>query len=305
LSCQLGPIRLANPVMTASGTSGYTFELSEFVDLDRLGAFVTKSITLEPRMGNPPQRTYETAGGMLNSIGLANVGLEKFCEEKIPLLERMTIPVFVNVAGKTIDEYVAVAQRVAGFSCIAGLELNVSCPNVSQGGITFGIDPQGLKELVAAVRTACPKSFLIVKLTPNVTDITATAKAAIEGGANTLSLVNTFLGMAIDIETRRPILGNRTGGLSGPAIKPMAVYMVNKVYQEAAQPAGVPIIGMGGICSGEDAIEFILAGATAVAVGTETLVQPSCLTNIIEGIRQYLIDHHIAAVKELVGTVEK
>jgi len=305
MSCHLGPVRLANPVMTASGTCGYTFELSEFVDLGRLGAFVTKSITLEPRMGNPPQRTFETASGMLNSIGLANVGLEKFCEEKIPLLERMTIPVFVNVAGKTVEEYVAVAGRLAGFKCIAGLELNVSCPNVSHGGITFGIDPKGLKKLVAAVRAACPNSFLIVKLTPNVTDITASARAAIEGGANALSLVNTFLGMAIDIESRKPVLGNRTGGLSGPAIKPMAIYLVDKVYKEVAQPAGVPIIGLGGICSAEDAIEFILAGATAVGVGTETLVQPSCLTRIIDGIRQYLIDHKIAAVSELIGMVER
>ena len=204
LSVQLSRVRLPNPVLTASGTCGYATELADFIDLACLGGFITKSITREPRAGNPPQRTCETAAGMLNSIGLANVGLDKFLSEKTLLLEQMPIPVFVNVAGKTLDEYVEVAQPISELSCVAGLELNVSCPNVKEGGIAFGTDPASVHRLVSAVRKACPKTLLILKLTPSVTDITLTARAAIEAGADVLSLVNTFTGLAIDIEHRPP-----------------------------------------------------------------------------------------------------
>ncbi len=303
LSVMLGTVRLANPVMTASGTCGYAWELNDFVDISQLGGFITKSITEQPRLGNPPQRTVETAGGMLNAIGLANVGLERFCEEKVPLLEKMPIPVFVNVAGKTIDEYVTVSRRLSQLSRISGLELNISCPNVEQGGLTFGTDPRMVHELVSAVREHCPTTLLIVKLTPNVTNITVIARAAVEAGADVLSLINTFLGMAIDTNSRKPILGNRTGGLSGPAIKPMAVHLVHRVYQEVARDAAVPIIGMGGISCAEDALEFIIAGASAVAVGTAAMVNPGCLAQIVQGIKQYLIRHNFQSARELVATL--
>ncbi len=304
LSVHLGKVQLANPVLTASGTCGYSMELRDFVDLTRLGGFITKSITLEPRPGNPPQRTCETHSGMLNAIGLANVGLELFCEEKIPLLQRLPVPVFVNVAGKTIEEYVAVASRLYGLEPVRGLELNVSCPNVREGGMTFGKDPRLLAELVRAVRKACPDTLLIVKLTPNVTDITLLARAAVDAGADVLSLVNTFTGMAIDIETRKPVLGNRVGGLSGPAIKPIALYLVHQVYQAVAKPAGIPLIGLGGITCAHDALEFILAGATAVSVGTAVLVRPSCLVQIIDGIRTYLIRYRCKKVTEIIGSLQ-
>lgn len=305
LSVSLGSVRMKNPVMTASGTCGYAFELADFVDISRLGGFITKSVTQHARAGNPPQRTYETAAGMLNSIGLANVGLERFCAEKIPLLAKMAIPVFVNVAGKTIDEYVAVSRRLAEESALSGLELNVSCPNVKEGGLTFGVDAAMINKLVTAVRRTCPNTFLIVKLTPNVTDICLIARAAVEAGADALSLINTITGMAIDIETRTPVLANRTGGLSGPAIKPIAVFMVDKVYREVARPAGIPLIGMGGISCARDALEFIIAGATAVAVGTAVMADPACLERIIAGIEHFLIRHHVKDIKDLVGTVQQ
>jgi dihydroorotate dehydrogenase (NAD+) catalytic subunit len=304
LSVDLGKVRLSNPVMTASGTCGYAFELADFVDLAQLGGFITKSVTLEERPGNPPQRTYETAAGMLNSIGLANVGLERFLEEKIPLLERMPIPVFVNVAGKTIDEYVTIAQRLHKIEVVQGLELNISCPNVKEGGIAFGVDAQATAELVRAVREVCPQTLLIVKLTPNVTDITETAAAAVEAGADVLSLINTFIGMAIDIETRLPVLGSGTGGLSGPAIKPIAVYLVHRVYREVARDKSIPIIGLGGIANAADAVEFLLAGASAVSVGTVAMTDPTCLIQIANGIRDYAARHQVRALKDLVGTLD-
>ena len=304
LSVELGGVRLANPVMTASGTCGYAFELADFVDLSRLGAFVTKSITLEERCGAPPQRTFETAAGLLNAIGLANVGVERFCEERLGLLEQMGVPIFVNVAGRTVDEYVTVAERLSKSPVVSGLELNVSCPNVKEGGITFGVDPDATGRLVEAVRKRCPQMLLIVKLTPNVTDITACARSAVNAGADVLSLINTLTGIAIDIESRRCVLGNRTGGLSGPAVKPVAVHMVHRVYTEVAKPAGVSIIGMGGICCAEDAIEFIIAGASAVSAGTAVLVDPSCLVRIIDGIAEYLKRHKLGRVGELVGSLQ-
>ncbi len=304
LSVSLGDIRMANPVMTASGTCGYAFELNDFVDVAALGGFITKSITVEERAGNPPQRTHETSAGMMNAIGLANVGLERFCSEKVPLLEQMKVPVFVNVAGKVLDEYVTVSQRVAGLDCVAGLEINASCPNVKEGGITFGTNPSAISELVSAVRKACPDTYLVVKLTPNVTDITQMARAAVDAGADCLSLINTFVGLAIDIETQRPILANRTGGVSGPAIKPMAVYMVNRVYEAVGKPLGIPIVGLGGIATANDALEFILAGATAVCVGTQMMIDPNCAMAVISGIDDYCQRHEVGSVSELVGALK-
>ena len=304
MSVKLGSVELANPVLTASGTCGYAFELADFVDMEQLGGFVTKSVTLEERAGNPPQRTFETAAGMLNSIGLANVGLERFIEEKVPLLERMPMPVFVNVAGKTIGEYVTISERLSKIESVRGLELNISCPNVKEGGIAFGVDAKATSELVQAVRQACPQMLLIVKLTPNVTDITETAAAAVDAGADVLSLINTFIGMAIDIETRLPVLGAGTGGLSGPAIKPIAVYLVHRVYRQVAKARGIPIIGLGGIAHVADAIEFILAGASAVAVGTAAMTDPTCLIQVVNGIRDYAVRHQVRAIKDLVGTLD-
>ena len=302
LSVQIGRVRLKNPVLTASGTCGYGREYAPFLDLSRLGGFTTKSVTLRPRMGNPPQRIAETAGGMLNAIGLANVGLEQFMAEKAPEAATLGTSVFVNVAGHSIEEYVEVCRTVDGAEGIAGVELNVSCPNVDDG-LTFGTNPALLEELVRAVRPAVTRGVLIVKLSPNVTDIAATARAAIAGGADALSMINTFLGMKIDIETRRPFLANECGGVSGPAIKPMAVYMVNRVYREVAREAGIPIIGMGGIGCRQDAVEFILAGASAVAVGTALFVDPTTPLKIIDGLEAYLSKRGLSSVRELTGGV--
>jgi dihydroorotate dehydrogenase (NAD+) catalytic subunit len=304
VSVDFAGIRLANPVFTASGTCGYADELGEYIDINDLGGFITKSITLKPRKGHATPRIVETDAGMLNAIGLANIGLDKFIEEKLPLLEKINPAVFVNVAGETIDEYVAVVQRLATERAIAGFELNISCPNVEKGGISFGKDPEQVTEITSAVKKAVGEKILMVKLTPTVTDIVVIAKAAVEAGADALSLVNTFTAMVIDIETRKPILVNKTGGLSGPAIKPMAVYLVNKVYNDVAKARGIPILGMGGIRTASDAIEFIIAGASAVAVGTANFVEPGCAARIIEGMEKYCIRHNIANIKELVGSLE-
>jgi len=303
MSVDFAGLKLASPVWTASGTSGYADELAEFVNLNILGGFITKSITLKPRQGNPVPRIVETDAGMLNAIGLANIGVEKFIEEKIPLLEKLSCAVFVNIAGETIDEYVAVANRLCGQKAIAGFELNISCPNVKRGGITFGTEPQAIREITSVVKAACREKKLMVKLTPNVTDISVTARAAFEAGADALSLVNTFMAMAIEIESRKPVLANRTGGLSGPAIKPIAVYMVSKVYNEVTKGTNVPILGMGGIRTASDAVEFIIAGASAVAVGTANFIEPGCTAKIIEGIKRYCENHGFSKVSELVGAI--
>lgn len=300
LSVSLGRVTLQNPVMTASGTCGYGGEYAPYMDLNRLGAFTTKSVTLQERPGNPPPRVVETACGMLNAIGLANVGLERFVAEKVPELRAFRIPVFVNVAGHSREEYVAVCRRLDEVPEIAGLELNVSCPNVSDG-LTFGTDANRLYDLVGAVRREVHRCLLIVKLSPNVTDITTTARAAVDAGAEALSLVNTFVGMAIDIERWRPVLANTTGGLSGPAIKPLALHMVHRVYREVAAPAKIPLIGMGGIETWQDAIEFMLAGATAVSVGTALFIDPTCPIRIIEALPTYLRRRGLRSARELVG----
>jgi len=303
ISVNFAQLELKNPVFTASGTCGYADELGEFMDTNQLGGFITKSISAKPRMGNPVPRMVETDAGMLNAIGLANIGLEKFLEEKVPLLNKMDCAVFVNLAGETIKDYVEVAKRLNGVDAIAGYELNVSCPNVKKGGIGFGTDPVLLKEITSAVKAASGEKVLIVKLTPTVTDISVTARAAIKAGADAISLVNTFTAMVIDIHSQRPVLANRTGGLSGPAIKPIAVYLVNKVYNEVAKDAGVPILGLGGIRNASDAIEFIIAGATAVAVGTWNFVEPDCAVKIASGIEKYCQDKGVEQISQLVGSL--
>lgn len=296
-------MRLANPTLTCSGTCGYAFEYDDFMEISALGAFVTKSITLEERAGNEPARIVETRAGMLNAIGLANVGLKRFLAEKVPQIRRMPCPVIVNVAGHSFDDYVQTCGAMDALDCIAGVELNVSCPNVKDG-LTFGTNPGRLRELVGQVKKALPHKPLIVKLSPNVEDVTATARAAIEGGAEMLSLVNTFTAMAIDIHKRRPRLANVTGGLSGPAIKPIALHMVSRVYRALAKSAGVPIIGMGGVQGWQDAIEFILCGASAVAVGTALFVDPATPNRICRGIEDYLRSQKIERLSDLVGALE-
>ncbi|MFA5239988.1 MAG: dihydroorotate dehydrogenase [Phycisphaerae bacterium] len=304
ISVDFSRLKLANPVFTASGTCGYAEELTDFMDINRLGGFITKSVTAKPRQGNDTPRVVETDSGMLNAIGLANIGLEAFIQEKLPVIAKLTVPVFVNVAGETIDDYAAVAQRLATEQAIVGFELNISCPNVAKGGLSFGTDPTQVAEITSAVKKAAGDKVLIVKLSPCVTDISVIALAAVEAGADALSLVNTFTAMVIDIETRKPVLANRTGGLSGPAIKPIAVYMVNKVYNEVAKERGIPILGLGGIRTASDAVEFIIAGASAVAIGTANFVEPNCTVKIIEGIKKYCAHKEIKNIRELTGSLE-
>jgi len=297
-------LKLANPVFLASGTCGYADEMADFTDLNSLGGFITKSITLKPRKGNPNPRIIETDSGMLNAIGLANIGLERFIKEKLPILKKMRPAIFVNVAGEIIKDYTEVIGTLSTEKAIAGFELNISCPNVKMGSICFGTEPAVVEEVTAAAKKASGKKILMVKLTPSVTDVSTIARAAIDGGADALSLINTFTAMVIDIETARPALANRTGGLSGPAIKPIAVYLVNKVFREVAQKANIPILGLGGIRTASDAIEFILAGATAVAVGTANFSDPNCAEKITGGIREYCVRKKIRNLKELVGSVK-
>ncbi|MHC4455832.1 MAG: dihydroorotate dehydrogenase [Planctomycetota bacterium] len=287
ISVEFGGLKLANPVFTASGTCGYADELADFMDINQLGGFITKSITRKPRKGNPVPRIVETDSGMLNAIGWANIGLDGFVKEKLGALGKLSPVVFVNVAGGSIDEYVAVVERLAVKEAIAGFELNISCPNVERGGISFGTVATDAAKVTSAVKKAAGGKVLMVKLSPCVTDISEIARAVVEAGADALSLINTFTAMVIDVESRKPVLANRTGGLSGPAIKPIAVYLVNKVYNEVGKKNKIPILGMGGIRCGMDAIEFIIAGATAVGVGTANFVEPGCTVKIIEGIKKY------------------
>ncbi|MHC4170312.1 MAG: dihydroorotate dehydrogenase, partial [Planctomycetota bacterium] len=249
-------------------------------------------------------RIVETDSGMLNAIGLANLGLDRFVEEKLPLLREFSAAVFVNVAGETIEDYVAVTERLCAEPAIAGFELNISCPNVSKGGISFGTEPENVTEITSAVKSAAGEKILMVKLSPAVTDIGVIARAAVDAGADALSLVNTFTAMVIDIETRKPVLANRTGGLSGPAIKPIAVHLVNKVYNDVARDSGIPILGLGGIRTASDAVEFIIAGASAIATGTANFVTPDCAEGIVEGFKEYCTRKDIANIKDLVGSIE-
>jgi dihydroorotate dehydrogenase (NAD+) catalytic subunit len=300
LEVDLAGLRLRNPLLTASGTCGYGEEYADVLDYRRLGGFTTKSVTLHERVGNDPERIVEVRAGLLNAIGLANVGLRRFVAEKIPFIRQMPTQVLVNVAGHSVDEYVEVAGELDRHECIAGVELNVSCPNVADG-LMFGTDPRLLRELVAAVRNSVRRAKLIVKLSPNVTDIAEMARAAVDGGAEILSLINTYVGLSIDVDTWRPRLANVTGGLSGPAIKPLALYNVHRVYREVAQSAGVPVVGMGGIQTPEDALEFFLAGASAVAVGTILFIDPAAPVRIAEWLATYLEQHHLERVADLTG----
>ncbi len=296
LGLGLAGLRLKNPVMTASGTFGYGREYGDFFDLGRLGAVVTKGITLEPRVGNPGPRVVETPSGMLNSIGLENPGLDHFLEVDLPWLTGFGVPVIVNVVGHTAAEYAEMARRLDGRPGVAALEANISCPNVREGGLSFGADPVTARGLVAGMRRATSLP-LIVKLTPNVTDITLLARSAVDAGADALSLINTLVGMAIDPETARPVLARGTGGLSGPAVKPVALAMVYRVA--AAVP--VPVIGMGGIFTGRDAVEFLMAGASAVAVGTAVFVHPGRPVRVAEEIAGFMAGHGYTEVGEMVG----
>jgi len=297
ISVNIGGLELKNPVMTASGTFGYGEEYAEFLDLGRLGAVVVKGLSLMPKEGNPPPRIVETASGMLNAIGLQNIGIERFIHEKVPFLRTYDTRIIVNFFGDSIDEYVAAAERLSAVDGIHGLEMNISCPNKQAGWCIFGTDPGVTSQVVGAVRKAT-RLPLIVKLSPNVTDISLLAKVAVDAGADALSMINTLTGMAIDIRTRKPKLANRTGGLSGPAIKPVAVRMVYEVYKAV----NVPIIGMGGIMNAEDALEFIIAGASAVAVGTANFIHPTVSVDIIDGITAFLAQEHIADISSLRGT---
>jgi len=296
LNTEICGIKMKNPVMVASGTFGYGEEAADFIDLDKLGAIVTKTITLKPREGNPPPRVCETASGMLNSIGLQNKGIDDFIQNRLPFLAKFKTPVIANIAGDSAREYAELAKILDKEALVKGLEINISCPNVSKGGMFFCFDPQATSELVKTVRKATGLP-IIVKLSPNVTDIAAIAKEAENAGADAVSLINTLLGMAIDIETRDSRLGTKTGGLSGPAIKPIAVRMVWQV----AQIVKIPIIGCGGIMTGEDAVEFFLAGASAIQVGTANFVDTQAPIRIVEEIKKYLEKNKIGDHKELIG----
>ena len=299
LSVVVAGIRLKNPVLTASGTFGYGEEYRDIVDLNRLGGVIVKGVSLRPIRGNPPPRIWETPSGMLNAIGLENPGVDVFLGEKLPYLRRFETAVIVNIFGYSLEDYIAVAERLDGVPGIDGLEVNISCPNVKAGGIVFGTNVKASFELLTALRRAT-KLPLIAKLSPNVTDITEFARAAADAGCDGLSLINTLLGMAIDIQSRRPRLANVTGGLSGPAIRPVAVRMV----WQAAQAVKLPIIGMGGILTAEDALEFVLAGASAVAVGTANFVNPTATLDVISGMESFLAGEGVGSIRELIGQVK-
>jgi dihydroorotate dehydrogenase (NAD+) catalytic subunit len=300
MTVKLAGLTLANPVIAASGTFGYGIEFEEIVDLERIGAFVTKGISLEPMQGNRAPRLIQTAAGMLNAIGLQNIGVEEFIAKKLPELKRYPrAVVIVNVFGYTVADYIAVVERLNQAEGIAAYELNVSCPNVHAGGMAFGSDPGSLEYLVARVK-AISQRPLIVKLSPNVTSIGAMAKIAETSGADAVSLVNTFLAMSIDVETRQPRLTNITGGLSGPAIKPIAVRMV----YETARAVKIPILGMGGIVTPEDAVEFLLAGATAVQVGTASYADPRATERLAKGLESWCRGHRVEAMTSLTGAIE-
>ncbi len=300
LSVKIGALELRNPVMTASGTFGYGLEFQDFVDLSRLGGIVVKGTTLHPREGNPYPRMAETASGMLNCVGLQNKGVDYFCKDIYPKVKDLPTNVIVNVSGSTIDDYVETARRIGEMGSIPAIELNISCPNVRQGGMAFGVTCEGASSVVRAVSKAYPKT-LIVKLSPNVTDIAEIARAVEAEGADSVSLINTLMGMAIDAEKRKRILSIGTGGLSGPAVKPVALRMVYQV----ARAVKIPVIGLGGIMTAIDAIEFLLAGATAIEVGTANFIDPSVTMKVAEGIEAYLERHGFPSVSDIIGAIEE
>lgn len=299
LSVEIGKLKLKNPIMTASGTFGYGEEFADFIDLNRLGGIIVKGTTLHHREGNPYPRMAETPSGMLNAVGLQNKGVDYFIEHIYPRIKDLDTRVIVNVSGSSIDDYVAVCEKLSPLDKVAAVEINISCPNVKQGGMGFGTTCSGAESVTSAVRKAYDGT-MIVKLTPNVTDITEIARAVEAAGADAVSLTNTFLGMAIDVEKRKPMLSTITGGLSGPCIRPIAVRMVWQV----ANAVKVPVVGLGGIASGRDAIEFLLAGATAVQIGTANFVAPQVTVKAIDYIEDYLKRHQIASVRELIGGME-
>jgi len=299
LSVRIGRLRLANPVMTASGCFGYGLEYAGVVDLSALGAVVVKGLYLSERPGHPPPRIAETPSGMLNAIGLQGIGVRRFVAEKLPELRRLGAVVIANVCGSTVDEYVEVSKILSDQEGVAALEINISCPNIKEGGLNFGCHLPATREVVGAVRQATSLP-IIPKLTPNVTNIAAFAEAAEEAGADAVSLVNTFLAMAIDVETRRPRLSNVMGGLSGPAIRPIAVRMV----YECAKRVRIPVIGIGGIETARDVVEFMIAGATAVQIGTASFVDPVLWPKVLDGLRDYLRCHAIGKVSDLVGSID-
>jgi len=299
LKLNLAGIPMKNPVMTASGTFGYGIEFSSLIDLNRLGGIVVKGLSLTPAPGNPPPRTVETCGGMLNAIGLENIGLDAFIEKKWPFLEKVKAAVFLNIYGRQMDEYGRIAERVNDLEGIAGVEVNISCPNVKAGGLAFGTDPRMAAQVTRTVRenTTLP---LIVKLSPNVTDIVSIAKSVQDAGADAVSLINTVTGMAVDVKTRRPKLANVIGGLSGPAIKPIALRMVWQV----ARAVHIPVIGIGGIMNTSDALEFLIAGATAIQIGTANFVDPKTSIRIVDGLSDYLAENNISDINEIIGSLK-
>ncbi len=296
LSVKIGGLELKNPVMTASGTCGYGLELQDFMDISQLGGIIVKGTTLHPRGGNPYPRMAETPMGMLNTVGLQNKGVDYFVRHIYPEIEDIGTNIIVNVAGFSIEEYVRVAEIIGTLDKIPAIELNISCPNVKLGGMEFGKTAKGAYEVIRAVREAYKKT-LIVKLSPNVTDITEIARAAEDAGADSVSLINTLLGMAVDIEKRRPVLSTVTGGLSGPAVKPVALRMV----WQGAQAVRIPIIGLGGIADWRDAVEFLMAGASAVQIGTATFIKPTTSINIVTNIHRFLEDKGISSVYDIIG----
>ena len=299
LNTKIGSLELKNPVMTASGTFGYGSEYADFMDISRLGAIIVKGTTLNPRQGNPYPRMAETPSGMLNAVGLQNKGVDHFVDHIYPEVRKIQTNIIVNVSGSCIDDYVQTARIINTLDDIPAIELNISCPNVKQGGMAFGVNPDSAAQVVEAVRKAYDKT-LIVKLSPNVTDITEIARAVEGAGADSVSLINTMLGMAIDAERRKPILSTITGGMSGPAVKPVALRMV----WQTAKVVKIPVIGLGGICSATDAVEFLLAGASAIQIGTANFIDPSISGKVIDGIEEYLDRHNFTSVQEIIGALE-
>jgi len=299
LNTKIGSLELKNPVMTASGTFGYGTEYADFMDINRLGAIIVKGTTLNPRQGNPYPRMAETPSGMLNAVGLQNKGVDYFVDHIYPEVRKFQTNVIVNVSGSSIEDYAQCASIINTLDDIPAIELNISCPNVKQGGMAFGVKPESAAQVVSAVRKAYDKT-LIVKLSPNVTDITEIARAVEGAGADSVSLINTMLGMAIDAEKRKPILSTVTGGMSGPAVKPVALRMVWQV----AKAVKIPVIGLGGICSATDAIEFLLAGASAVQIGTANFIDPAVSEKVVDGIEEYLTRHGFNSVEDIIGALE-
>ncbi|KAA5807114.1 dihydroorotate dehydrogenase [Thermoanaerobacterium thermosaccharolyticum] len=297
LKVNIGNLEFKNPVFVASGTFGFGKEYSQYVDLNKLGAIMVKGLTLNPKEGNPPPRIYETPSGILNSVGLQNPGVDGFLRDELPFLKKFDTKVIVNIAGETIEEFVTMAQKL-DIDGVHALELNVSCPNVKEGGMAFGVNPNSIYEITKRVKGVTSK-IVIVKLTPNVADIKIYAKAAEDGGADAVSLINTITGMAVDINSRKPIFKNIFAGLSGPAVKPIAL----KYVYEAKKAVSIPVIGMGGISSAEDAIEFMIVGATAVAIGTYNFINPTCTMDILEGIKKYMNKNNVSDINQIINSI--